>query len=292
LGIYPWNSWATHSVAHIFDAQSDPDKGIEFMNRTKSSWINETMLDCHNIWHVALFHLDRGDISAALDLYDSEIMTRLNNQYSHLSMSDAVSLLTRIEIESSSIAAESKYELDLAERWTGLSTPIGTALDSGIKIAFYDVHLALSLLGCQNPTALDKFVDRYNDNIVKLENKIFDEWEYELFAEMHQVDIFQSGTFVSKTRRVVPFIKAISFYMDGDFQASVNILYPMRTELQKLGGSHAQNDLFYQLLASALFKAGGYENLSRLQVLFLNRQDCHKYNGFYQRLEKKILQCH
>ena len=95
LGIYSWNSWATHSIAHVFDSRGDSKSGLEFMNRTRSDWLTGSMLGCHNNWHSALFYLNEGKTIEALEIYDLEIISRVKSQYSHLSMSDAVSLLLR-----------------------------------------------------------------------------------------------------------------------------------------------------------------------------------------------------
>ena len=66
-------------------------------------------------------------------------------------------------------------------------------MESGLDIAFYDAHLALTLLGCQRPSDLDKIIDRYSDKLLKAENKILEEWELELIAEMHQMEMLHSG---------------------------------------------------------------------------------------------------
>lgn len=43
------------------------------MSRTVADWQPCGLLACHNFWHWALYHIEKGETEAAIDLFDSEV---------------------------------------------------------------------------------------------------------------------------------------------------------------------------------------------------------------------------
>jgi len=46
-------------------------------------------------------------------------------------------------------------------------------------------------------------------------------------------------------------VRAITAFADGNFTRTVDLLLPLRYEIWRIGGSHAQRDLFTQTLIAA-----------------------------------------
>ena len=58
---------------------------------------------------------------------------------------------------------------------------------------------------------------------------------------------------------ILPLCRAIQAYGQGDYGRAADILLPIRFDYTCVGGSHAQRDLFAQLLIEAAIKAGRFE---------------------------------
>ena len=59
------------------------------------------------------------------------------------------------------------------------------------------------------------------------------------------------------TRTVaVPVVEAIAAHRSGQYDRVVNLLWPVRRDLHLIGGSHAQRDIFFQILTDAAVRAG------------------------------------
>jgi hypothetical protein len=56
----------------------------------------------------------------------------------------------------------------------------------------------------------------------------------------------------------LPLCEAIAAYGRGDYGAAVDLLAPVRREVYRIGGSHAQRDLFFRLLVAAALRAERY----------------------------------
>ena len=57
--------WTQHALAHIHIERGDIDTGISLMNQEYSTWFSSG-LRSHMAWHLALFHLEKGNYSEAL----------------------------------------------------------------------------------------------------------------------------------------------------------------------------------------------------------------------------------
>ena len=55
---------------------------------------------------------------------------------------------------------------------------------------------------------------------------------------------------------LIPLCEGMIAYEAGEYGEACNILWPIRNELSPIGGSHAQRDLFAQILIDAAVKGG------------------------------------
>jgi hypothetical protein len=65
-------------------------------------------------------------------------------------------------------------------------------------------------------------------------------------------------------RITVPLAEGLLAYGQGKYAAAGEALYALRHDLGPLGGSHAQQDIFHQLLIDAMMKAGRTETARAL----------------------------
>ncbi|KAG0412841.1 hypothetical protein HPB47_010032 [Ixodes persulcatus] len=133
------DAWATHAMAHVYEMQADPDGGIAFMSRTMGDWEPCGMLACHNFWHWAVFHVEKGEREAALDLFDGQMIRRLVSSGAMLDYVDASSLLYRLQL-----GADVKE--DLNSRWPCVWNAAKPHLNDRILV-FNQLHFLMACLG-------------------------------------------------------------------------------------------------------------------------------------------------
>jgi len=99
------DAWGVHAVAHVFDMTNRTQEGVTWLSSQPETWAHCNNFRYHVWWHLALFHLDRGDYAEALRLYDAEVRQDRTDDYRDIS--NAASLLSRLEIEG----------VDVGDRW-------------------------------------------------------------------------------------------------------------------------------------------------------------------------------
>jgi len=103
LEINPNDAWSTHSLAHVLEMMGRADEGVTFMSSTMTDWEPCAMLACHNFWHWAVYHVEKGEYQGAFDIYDSQVGVRANKSGAMLDIVDACSLLFRLEMEGQNV---------------------------------------------------------------------------------------------------------------------------------------------------------------------------------------------
>src|SRR5258706_5864145 len=88
--------WAIHAVAHVMEMQGRLSDGIAWLGGRTADWAEDNGFAFHNWWHLALFHLDRGETAAVLEIYDRRI--RPTRSELPLEMLDATALLLRLHL--------------------------------------------------------------------------------------------------------------------------------------------------------------------------------------------------
>lgn len=76
LELEPRDTWATHAVAHVIEMECRPADGIRFMRDSVAHWADDSFFSVHNWWHLALFHLELGEVDTVLALYDDAERSR------------------------------------------------------------------------------------------------------------------------------------------------------------------------------------------------------------------------
>lgn len=228
LELAPDDAWGLHAVAHVFDMTARPDLGIDLIESNTAAWDHCNNFRYHVWWHKALLHMDRGELDVALGLYDAQIRSEKTDDYRDIS--NATSLLLRLELEGTDVGPRWSELADIAERRT----------DDGC-VVFADLHYMLALTGAARPEAQRAMSARFAHDAHRDE-------------EM-------------STRYADPGIAAVSglnAFAEGRYDAAFGDLVAARPNMQSIGGSHAQRDVFERLTIDAGLRAGRYDQTERI----------------------------
>ncbi len=215
------NPWAIHAVAHVHEMRDDADAGIDWITKNEAGWVDANNFRYHVWWHRMLMHLDRGEFEQVFKLYDETLWDAESEEY--LDLINDSALLLRLEL----------YGQDVGDRWAALAEKCARHTTDQI-LAFIDVHHAIALSAAGNGKA----------------------------AELLDAMRAYAGTDEDNARVThdvaLPVAEAIFAHRDGDYGRAVDLLAPHRYALHRMGGSHAQRDLFTMLLIDASMKSGRY----------------------------------
>ncbi|KAL6063489.1 Tetratricopeptide repeat protein 38 [Balamuthia mandrillaris] len=231
--------WAVHALAHVYEMRGQSEHGIRFLESTKKDWAWCTALGCHLWWHLALYHVEHGRFDEAIHLYDDRI-SKMATSGSMLDLVDVASLLQRLTMEG----------VDVGKRWEEI-LPLWEPHVEDHLLAFNDVHLAMTAGGAHRKDISSHLLNSLH-NWVNNNNSINNNPQRTNFKVTSQVGI--------------PLCKAFLHYHDGHFRAVMESFLPIleATDLQKvndksnillIGGSHAQRDVFWQLLLRSIAAA-------------------------------------
>jgi tetratricopeptide (TPR) repeat protein len=219
--------WAVHAVAHVMEMQGRTADGIAWLEETQAGWAGCNFFAHHVWWHKALYHIAGDQTEAALALYDK----RVRDDFSDIiyDIHDAASLLWRLEL--AGVAAGLRWD-ELADK---AAAHIGDHND-----AFTDAHFTMCLAGAGRQGAVG-----------------------DMRQSMRSYAATRAVTMAAIMRKVgLAACEGLAAYRAGDHGRAVEALLPIRYQLHRIGGSHAQRDLWAQTLIEAALK-GGRHTLAR-----------------------------
>ena len=216
----PRDGWAWHAVAHVLEMQDRRADGIAWLRSDPEAWTRESFFCVHNWWHLALFHLDRGETAEALALFDGPIHGARSSVV--LDLVDAASLLWRLTLLGVDVGARFGT---VAEGWAPLA--------SAGRYAFNDAHAVMAFVGAGR------------EDLVQ-----------EVFAAQDRA-LARGDDNAAFTREVgAPVARALHAFGRGAYAESVERLRPVREIAHRFGGSHAQRDVLDRTLVEAARRAG------------------------------------
>ncbi len=216
----PEDLWAIHSVAHVLEMQGRSAEGLRWLDYAPERWADKNPFKAHVWWHKALFALAQGEYDRALSLYDNELCSV--NTETNVDVSNQAALLKRLQING----------VDIGQRWQALAAHSRGRIHDHM-LPFRDAHYCLALAANGDVDAAQKHVQ----SMVEM-SADGDSWRPET------------------TRKIlIPLCEGMIAYEQGDYGKACDILWPMRNDLTALGGSHAQRDLFAQILCEAAVRA-------------------------------------
>lgn len=222
--------WAQHALAHVYLTRGQIEDGAWFLESVTDTWtgLNSFMVT-HNWWHLALFYLSQGREGDVLSLYDQHCWGVLKT-YSQDQVG-AVSLLARMELAG----------IDVGDRWQDLGTYLRARVNDTVQ-PFLTLQYLYGLARATLPEA----------------------------DQLLQATRARAGTAPQFVRAAwaevaLPAAEGLMAYVRGDFAAARRQLGAALPRMSETGGSHAQRDLFEQILLDARIRSGDL-NLAQQQL--------------------------
>lgn len=231
------------------------DEGISHLSGTLNDWEICNLLATHNYWHWALYHIEKGELEAAADLYETQILKRCYESRAMLDIVDCLSLPYRLHLENPNTADNL-----IGKHWSELVKLVEPHLNDHV-LSFNDAHFMMALCGARKYSEAE-----------------------ELFENSSSADCI-SGKEVNSQ-----LLKSILAYSREQYELCVDTLYPIRYELVVIGGSDAQRDVFNQLLIAAALKSTKSEHRRLVEQLILERSGLKPVSPLTDRLSLKMSQ--
>jgi tetratricopeptide (TPR) repeat protein len=220
VDLNPADIWAAHAVAHVAEMEGRLNDGLAWIGSTAGEWRECSNFARHLRWHEGLYHLDLERHDRVLELYDREVCNPRSDEY--LDIANAASLLWRLE----------QAGVDVGTRWRELADQARRHVDDH-ALVFVDLHYLMALSGAGDMSGAEQCID-----------------SCERFA------MSGSGSEALVMGEVgLPLARAVLAHRRGRFDEAVTALAPARGEIRRIGGSHAQRDVFEQLLIDSAWRA-------------------------------------
>ena len=228
LAAQPRSANAAHGFAHICYETGAGDEGARFLEGWLPAYERASPLHCHLSWHLALFELGRDDVEAALRVYEDAIAPGASIAPPLNTLSDSAAFLWRLGLYGAPPAAAAWGPVrDFAAR--AFPRP---------GLAFADIHAALAYAGHGDGVALAKLI--------------------EAFREAERAGRLPSGPVPAALG------EGLGAFAAGDYAGAIRHIEPVADGAIRLGGSHAQRDIFEETLIQAYLRAGRGVDAARL----------------------------
>ena len=212
--------WGVHAVAHVLEMQGRRREGLLWLDYPADRWDDRNPFRGHLWWHRALFALELGQYDQVLALYDRSIQS--DDFQFYLDVQNAASMLLRLEFQGQNVG----------ERWRPLADHAEEALDDHVLV-FTDLH-----------------------NVMALAREGRSDSATRLLASLKQQAGARGGDALAIVEQVIePTAEAILAHAEGDHARAVDHLLPIRYRLSPMGASHAQRDIFAQLLLESAIRS-------------------------------------
>ena len=215
------DAWGVHAGAHVFDMTNRTREGVAWLSGQPETWAHCNNFRYHVWWHLALFHLDRGEFDEVLRLYDTEIRGDHTDDYRDIS--NGASLLSRLEIEG----------VDVGNRWEEMAQLCENRTDDGC-VVFADLHYMLALGGGNRDVQAGVLLKRMQSDARERDTSM-------------KVVTADAG---------LPAAEGLLSFANGDYETAFARLHTARPKMQTVGGSHAQRDVFERVTIEAALRAG------------------------------------
>jgi hypothetical protein len=229
MGLRSANANAAHGLSHAMFEQGDMEAGRGFLAQWMPAHDRQSFLHGHLAWHVALTALDAGDLDGALAIYEQHIKPA-GRPYPPLNIfTDGASLLWRL-----SLAGQAGLE----PHWRDIAA-YGEKYFPQAGAHFADVHFALA--AAAGSDALD--------------------------TRLAQLEARATDGKLAPGRAAIDLCRGIRAFAEGDNDGAVRLLEPAISDLARIGGSHAQRELWEDTLIVAYMRAGhGDKAASRISA--------------------------
>jgi hypothetical protein len=224
LSIQEQDLWALHGLAHVLEMQGRTDEGIELLEDAARFLNDYNLFRGHLWWHLSLFKFTRGCFDEVLELFDSEIYPKDSTFY--LDIQNGVSLLARLEFQGVNVGPE---------RWERLAQA-SLASATQCTLWFTAMHHVMALVRSRRESAA-------NATLSYLESAGTNSSQAALACELSRA--------------------SAALYQDKPGEALERML-DLRQRHGELGASHAQQDLYDQIMVVAAQRLGDWPRVRQL----------------------------
>ncbi len=209
----PHDIWAAHAVAHVCQMQERSDDGIEWINSLSRHWQTSNNFVYHLHWHKALLHITANEPDEALALYDAHLTEVLKDDF-YLDICNAAALLWRLQIRG----------INVGDRWQALRAYSQPRV-SDDELVFITLHYLMTPAILQDEETTNRAINH------------FQTWSRE--------DTTQ-GRICRKVG--LPLARSLVNLGAGNLASATSTLDDIANDIHLIGGSHAQRQLFTELL--------------------------------------------
>ena len=230
----PDNANASHSVAHVFFETGDPDGGSDFLGDWLDGYDRRGPFNVHLSWHQALFQLATGRPENAVSLYEGHIRPTVI-QKNFGSLQDAASLMWRMKIYGDGEPGPWNEALEIARPAAENPGP-----------AFRDAHAALAFAAGGHTEEMGKLISGLDA---------------------------MAGEGNALSREVMlPLAKGVEAFANGAYDDAADNLDGLVDQLARIGGSHAQREVFEDTILESYIRAGRFDKAQDLLYTRLKRR--------------------
>jgi hypothetical protein len=246
----PENASAAHAVAHALFEQGEGGEGRAFLSAWLPANDRTSFLQGHLSWHLALIAIEEGDADGALDIYERHIKPA-GRSYPPLNIyTDTASLLWRL-----SLAGKTGLE----PQWRDVAA-YGEGYFPKAGAHFADVHHAL-VAAAINGGVHEK--------------------------RLAEMEARQADGKLAPGPSAIGLCRGISAFAAGDHGEAVRILAPLMPDLVRIGGSHAQRELWEDTFIVACLRAGQGRQATGLISERLHRRPSRRDLAWSQAAERQ-----
>jgi tetratricopeptide (TPR) repeat protein len=227
IALRPENGNAAHALSHALFEQGDPVAGRAFLSGWLPAHEQASFLHGHLSWHVALTALEAGDTEGALGIYKQHIRPS-NSRYPPLNVfTDGASLLWRLLLAGKS---------GLEPYWQEVAG-YGDRFFPRAGAHFADVHYALVAAAICGKT---------------------------LETRLAELEALEADGRLAPGISAIELCRGIRAFAEGDNENAIRILEPLMPAVVRIGGSHAQRELWEDTLIVACLRGGQGDKAAKL----------------------------
>jgi tetratricopeptide (TPR) repeat protein len=243
IALEPGDLWAAHGVAHVLEMQGRCEEGLAWLAALEPNWDGGNNLKHHLWWHRALYHLEQGAFEEVLDLYDRRFrnlaapLTQAQPDL-YIDVQNAASMLFRLE----------RQGVDVGGRWGELADKAEARIGDCLSV-FTLPHWMMALTASGRQDAAGRMLEG-----------------------MRGFAASGAGTAAGLVRDyAVPIGEALVQRARGEPGRACNIMRPALDGMYLMGGSHAQQDVLWQLFLDCALAARRRDDVERVLARMATR---------------------
>ncbi|MEM8812380.1 MAG: tetratricopeptide repeat protein [Pseudomonadota bacterium] len=231
--INPADAWSVHSVAHVMEMTERHEEGIAWVKGLEADWDTVNNFRFHLHWHRCLYHLERGEFDEVLSIYDRQVVSDIASDF-YLDICNASSLLWRLEL----------FGVDVGGRWHDLADVARTHVKD-TDLIFVSLHYLMALVSAGEDAAAVEMIDNIRT--------------WSTLGDTQGLICARAGLALAEALRAARI---------GNHAEAVGKIGAVRYQMDAIGGSKAQRDVFHMILLDA---AASGDNALKARALFAER---------------------